>query len=239
MNSKWMTRYFNSLRGQEIHKVVEGVNGWFLQLGNGEYVKLDESGEEIVHLPPETFSVYLQSWQDYNGQSKKIKLIKAIREVRYLGLKEAKELIEGAPRSILEGVNKTVAENLFQEIQRMNVPCMVLSSRETVLGATLRSKLVGVSLPHDGPPHTLTAEDMISPHEQGPGWENIEEDDDLYTLDEFEDMVKRGSLIDYDGFGDYATNKRKYAKGQRVTPTNFDKNAALLSGFTHVVWYNR
>ncbi len=40
----------------------------------------------------------------------KINVIKAVREVTSLGLKEAKDLVEGAPKPIKEGVNKEEAE---------------------------------------------------------------------------------------------------------------------------------
>ena len=40
----------------------------------------------------------------------KINVIKAVREVTNLGLKEAKDLVDGAPKSIKEGVNKNEAE---------------------------------------------------------------------------------------------------------------------------------
>jgi large subunit ribosomal protein L7/L12 len=40
----------------------------------------------------------------------KIKVIKAVREVTSLGLKEAKDLVDGAPKPIKEGVNKEEAE---------------------------------------------------------------------------------------------------------------------------------
>jgi large subunit ribosomal protein L7/L12 len=40
----------------------------------------------------------------------KINVIKAVREVTNLGLKEAKDLVDGAPKSIKEGVNKEEAE---------------------------------------------------------------------------------------------------------------------------------
>ena len=42
----------------------------------------------------------------------KIGVIKAVREVTSLGLKEAKDLVEGAPKAIKEGVNKDEAENI-------------------------------------------------------------------------------------------------------------------------------
>ena len=42
----------------------------------------------------------------------KINVIKAVREVTSLGLKEAKDLVDGAPKSIKEGVSKEEAENI-------------------------------------------------------------------------------------------------------------------------------
>ncbi len=43
---------------------------------------------------------------------KKINVIKAVREVTSLGLKEAKDLVEGAPKVVKEGVSKEEAENI-------------------------------------------------------------------------------------------------------------------------------
>jgi large subunit ribosomal protein L7/L12 len=42
----------------------------------------------------------------------KINVIKAVREVTSLGLKEAKELVDGAPKTIKEGVSKDEAETI-------------------------------------------------------------------------------------------------------------------------------
>jgi large subunit ribosomal protein L7/L12 len=42
----------------------------------------------------------------------KINVIKAVREVTSLGLKEAKDLVDGAPKPIKEGVSKDEAENI-------------------------------------------------------------------------------------------------------------------------------
>ena len=44
--------------------------------------------------------------------SNKINVIKAVREVTSLGLKEAKDLVDGAPKPIKEGVSKEEAENI-------------------------------------------------------------------------------------------------------------------------------
>jgi large subunit ribosomal protein L7/L12 len=42
----------------------------------------------------------------------KIGVIKAVREVTSLGLKEAKELVDGAPKTVKEGISKEEAENI-------------------------------------------------------------------------------------------------------------------------------
>ena len=53
----------------------------------------------------EDFDVILKGAGD-----KKIQVIKVVRELTGLGLKEAKDLVEGAPKPVKEGVNKTEAE---------------------------------------------------------------------------------------------------------------------------------
>ena len=47
-----------------------------------------------------------------DGGANKINVIKAVREVTSLGLKEAKDLVEGAPSAIKEGVSKDEAETI-------------------------------------------------------------------------------------------------------------------------------
>lgn len=47
----------------------------------------------------------------------KINVIKAVREVTTLGLKEAKDLVESAPKPIKEGVNKEEAANIQKKLQ--------------------------------------------------------------------------------------------------------------------------
>lgn len=53
------------------------------------------------------FTVVLESAGD-----KKINVIKAVREVTSLGLKEAKDMVEGAPQTVKEGVTKDEAEKI-------------------------------------------------------------------------------------------------------------------------------
>jgi large subunit ribosomal protein L7/L12 len=48
---------------------------------------------------------------------KKINVIKAVREVTALGLKEAKDLVEGAPQNIKEGVSKDEAASIKKKFE--------------------------------------------------------------------------------------------------------------------------
>jgi large subunit ribosomal protein L7/L12 len=48
---------------------------------------------------------------------KKIQVIKVVRELTSLGLKEAKDLVEGAPKPVKEGVNKAEAEEIKKKLE--------------------------------------------------------------------------------------------------------------------------
>ncbi len=49
--------------------------------------------------------------------SNKINVIKAVREVTSLGLKEAKDLVDGAPKTVKEGINKEEAEAIRKKFE--------------------------------------------------------------------------------------------------------------------------
>jgi large subunit ribosomal protein L7/L12 len=49
---------------------------------------------------------------------KKIEVIKEVRALTGLGLKEAKELVEGAPKSVKEGVSKDEAEKIKNQLEK-------------------------------------------------------------------------------------------------------------------------
>ena len=57
------------------------------------------------------FDVVLKS-----AGAEKIKVIKAVREATGLGLKEAKEIVDGAPKTLKEGVSKEEAEDIQKKL---------------------------------------------------------------------------------------------------------------------------
>ena len=51
--------------------------------------------------------------------SEKIKVIKAVREITGLGLKEAKEVVDGAPSNVKEGVEKAEADSIKAKLEEV------------------------------------------------------------------------------------------------------------------------
>ena len=97
-----------------------------------EFVKLFEDTFEVTAAAPvavaaagapaaggaeaaaekDEFDVVLEAAGD-----KRIQVIKEVRGLTSLGLKEAKELVEGAPKAVLEGVNKETAEKAKEALE--------------------------------------------------------------------------------------------------------------------------
>ena len=69
-------------------------------------------GEAAAAEEKDEFDVILVSAGD-----KKIQVIKEVRAITGLGLKEAKELVEGAPKPVKEGVSKDEANELKEKIE--------------------------------------------------------------------------------------------------------------------------
>ena len=69
-------------------------------------------GETAAAAEQEEFDVILDSAGD-----KKIQVIKVVRELTSLGLKEAKDLVDGAPKTVVEKANKETAEKAKEALE--------------------------------------------------------------------------------------------------------------------------
>ena len=71
-------------------------------------------GGEAAEKPEEktTFNVILKGFGD-----KKIQVIKEVRALTGLGLKEAKDLVEGVPKSVKEGISKEEADAAKKQLE--------------------------------------------------------------------------------------------------------------------------
>ena len=85
---------------------IEGPSGGHALVPIGDPVPLDPVVE------PSTYDVILKS-----AGEKKIQVIKVVRAITGLGLKEAKDLVDGAPRVIKENLDKAEAEKLKKELE--------------------------------------------------------------------------------------------------------------------------
>jgi len=74
-----------------------------MPMGGGEAAEAEEQTE---------FDVILESAGD-----KKIQVIKVVRAITGLGLKEAKELVDGAPKAVKEGVDKAEADGVKAQLE--------------------------------------------------------------------------------------------------------------------------
>jgi large subunit ribosomal protein L7/L12 len=93
---------------EEVHKIKPAAGGG----GGGPVVgpvgPIVEKKEE-----PTEFKVILEGFD----AAKKINVIKVIREITGLGLKEAKDAVEGAPKTVKEGVSKEDAAKILKQIE--------------------------------------------------------------------------------------------------------------------------
>ena len=93
---------------EEVHKIKPAAGGVVVAAGGGG------GGPAAAEKPAEKteFTVVLESFG-----ADKIKVIKVVREITGLGLKEAKDVVEGAPKPIKENVTKEEAEKFKKQLE--------------------------------------------------------------------------------------------------------------------------
>jgi large subunit ribosomal protein L7/L12 len=91
---------------EEVHKIKPAASGGGGG-GPGPAVPQEQKKEE-----PTEFRVVLEGFD----AAKKINVIKVVREITGLGLKEAKDLVEGAPKPVKEGLSKEDAAKLEKQL---------------------------------------------------------------------------------------------------------------------------
>jgi large subunit ribosomal protein L7/L12 len=99
---------------KELSDYLEEVHGIKAAAGGGAVVvaPTDGGGGGEAPAEPTEFDVVLESFGE-----KKIGVIKVVRAATGLGLKEAKDLVEGVPAKVKEGIQKEDAEKLKTEIE--------------------------------------------------------------------------------------------------------------------------
>jgi large subunit ribosomal protein L7/L12 len=101
-------------QAKELSDYLEEVHGIKPAAGGGAIMMAAPAGDGGAAVKEEKteFDVMLESFGD-----KKIGVIKVVRTITSLGLKEAKDLVEGVPSKVKEGVSKEEAEKIKKELE--------------------------------------------------------------------------------------------------------------------------
>ena len=97
----------------ELNELVKACEEEFgVSAAAGVVVAAAGDGAGVATEEKDSFDVELTGAGD-----SKVKVIKAVREITGLGLKEAKDLVDGAPKVIKEGVTKAEADELKAKLE--------------------------------------------------------------------------------------------------------------------------
>ncbi len=110
-----VVNYLEQASMLEISELIEEIKEKFgVQAAVPQVAVTAAAGAEAAPAAEEKteFNVILSSFGD-----KKIQVIKVVREIAGLGLKESKELVEGAPKPVKEGVSKDEAEDIKKKLE--------------------------------------------------------------------------------------------------------------------------
>jgi large subunit ribosomal protein L7/L12 len=102
-------------QAKELSDYLEDVHGIKPAAGGAVMMAAAPGGEgggAAVKEEKSEFDVVLEGFGD-----KKIGVIKVVRTITNLGLKEAKDLVEGVPSKVKEGVSKEEAEKIKKELE--------------------------------------------------------------------------------------------------------------------------
>ncbi len=99
----------------ELNELVTACEEEFgVSAAAGVVVAAGAAGGEAAEEEKSEFDVELTS-----AGAQKIKVIKAVREITGLGLKEAKEMVDGAPSVVKEGIEKEEAEAIKTKLEEV------------------------------------------------------------------------------------------------------------------------
>ena len=108
------------LQAKSLADYLEEVHG-IEPAGGGVVMAAPGDGDGGAAAEEQTeFDLILTGFGD-----KKIPVIKVVRAATGLGLKEAKDLVEGAPKTVKEGISKEDAEKLKKEIEGVGGSCEI------------------------------------------------------------------------------------------------------------------
>ena len=114
MNKEQIIEAIKAMTVLELNELVKACEEEFGVSAAAPVAVVGAAGGAAAAEEQTEFTVVLES-----AGAEKIKVIKAVRELTGLGLKEAKELVDGAPSTIKEGVEKAEAEAIKKQLEEV------------------------------------------------------------------------------------------------------------------------
>lgn len=112
MTTQEIIEVIKGLSVLELNELVKACEEEFGVSAAAGVVVAAAGGEAAAAEEKTEFDVELVS-----AGASKVKVIKVVREITGLGLKEAKELVDGAPKVVKEGVSKAEAEDIKTKLE--------------------------------------------------------------------------------------------------------------------------
>jgi large subunit ribosomal protein L7/L12 len=105
--------YLSGLNPADLDALLKGLEDkWGVKVGAAVAPSTGTTGPAVEADVQTEFTVVLKA-----GGGNKIGVIKVVREITGLGLKDAKDLVDGAPKEVKAGVNKTEADDIAKKLK--------------------------------------------------------------------------------------------------------------------------
>ena len=114
MNKEQIIEAIKAMTVLELNELVKACEEEFGVSAAAPVAVVGAAGGAAAAEEQTEFTVVLES-----AGAEEIKVIKAVRELTGLGLKEAKELVDGAPSNVKEGVEKAEAEAIKKQLEEV------------------------------------------------------------------------------------------------------------------------
>ena len=114
MNKEQIIEAIKAMTVLELNELVKACEEEFGVSAAAPVAVVGAAGGAAAAEEQTEFTVVLES-----AGAEKIKVIKAVRELTGLGLKEAKELVDGAPSNLKEGVEKAEADAIKTQLEEV------------------------------------------------------------------------------------------------------------------------
>ena len=114
MNKEQIIEAIKAMTVLELNELVKACEEEFGVSAAAPVAVVGAAGGAAAAEEQTEFTVVLES-----AGAEKIKVIKAVREITGLGLKEAKEAVDGAPTNLKEGIDKAEADAIKAQLEEV------------------------------------------------------------------------------------------------------------------------